>query len=239
MSDGSGSVAERLGSPATLQTTGALGFYCLSYTLSTCPWGIPSSWSPAKTEAGTAHPRLGRPARGAACCQSQPCSVSQLAGRRQRAELPERVIWQPWRSSSHHTRALLVRGLEIIAAYPAGWVECFSCTIGLAYFYWILNIQFQSNSNEFAQGFRSAWLPTLCSRVSKFIFLNNGKITEAFPVRTSASKEPSLPTLLGHMLTAADAVVLIQVPHYSGHGGQANFFHWWKKDRGVEWGGVG
>lgn len=53
---------------------------------------------------------------------------------------------------------------------------------------------------------------TLCSRVSKFIFLNKGKITEAFLVRTSASKEPSPPTLLGHMLTAAEAVVLIQAP---------------------------
>lgn len=46
---------------------------------------------------------------------------------------------------------------------------------------------------------------TLCSGVSKFIFLNKGKITEAFLVRTSASKEPSPPTLLGHMLTAAEA----------------------------------
>lgn len=66
---------------------------------------------------------------------------------------------------------------------------------------------------------------TLCSRVSKFIFLNKGKITEAFLVRTSASKEPSLPTLLGPMLTAAKAIPLIQVPHYSDCGGQANFLH--------------
>lgn len=51
---------------------------------------------------------------------------------------------------------------------------------------------------------------TLCSRVSKFIFLNKGKITKAFLVRTSASKEPSLPTLLGHMPTAVKAVGLIQ-----------------------------
>lgn len=206
--------------------------------LTPCPLALEASPPPgARPRLRQApYPCLGRPARGAADCQSQSCSVSQLAGRRQRAELPERVIWQPWHSSSHHTRALLVRGLEIITAYPAGWVECFSCTIGLAYFYWILNIQFQSNSKECAQGFRSAWLPPLCSRVWKFIILNNGKITEAFPARTSASKEPSVPTPLGHMLTVAEAVVLIQVPHYSGHDGQANFFHWWKKG---EWSGEG
>lgn len=206
--------------------------------LTPCPLALEASPPPgARPRLRQApYPCLGRPARGAADCQSQSCSVSQLAGRRQRAELPERVIWQPWRSSSHHTRALLVRGLEIITAYPAGWVECFSCTIGLAYFYWILNIQFQSNSKECAQGFRSAWLPPLCSRVWKFIILNNGKITEAFPARTSDSKEPSVPTPLGHMLTVAEAVVLIQVPHYSGHDGQANFFRWWKKG---EWSGVG
>lgn len=108
-------------------------------------------------------PCLGRPARGATLCQSQLCSVSQLAGSRRRAALPERVLWQLRCSSSHHTWALLVRGLEIITAYPAGWVECCSCTIRLAYFYWILNIQFQSNSNEFAQGLGSAWLLTFCA----------------------------------------------------------------------------
>lgn len=77
---------------------------------------------------------------------------------------------------------------------------------------------------------------TLGSRVSKFIFLNKGKITEAFLVRTSASKAPSLRTLLGPMLTAAKAVRLIQVPHESGCGGQANFLCGRKKERGVWWG---
>lgn len=81
---------------------------------------LPGSWPPRRQ---AQHPCLGRPARGAASCQSWPCSMSQLAGRRQWAELPERVLWQPWRASSHHTQALLVRGLEIGAAYPAGWVE--------------------------------------------------------------------------------------------------------------------
>lgn len=80
-------------------------------------------------------PCLGRPVRGARSCQSQPRSVSRLAGSRRRAGLPGRVLWQLRRSSSHRTRALLVRGLEIIAAYPAGWVERRSCTIRLAYFY--------------------------------------------------------------------------------------------------------
>lgn len=98
----------------------------------------------------------------------------------------------------------LVLGLEIVVAYPAGWVERCSCTIRLAYFYWILNIQFQSNSNEFAQGLGSVWLPTLSAvGFLKFIFLNKGKLTDAFLVRTIASKEPSLLTLLGHMQTAA------------------------------------
>lgn len=48
----------------------------------------------------------------------------------------------------------------------------------------------------------------LCSRVSKFIFLNKGQITEAFLVGTSASKEPSLPTLSGSTLRATRAVLL-------------------------------
>ena len=77
---------------------------------------------------------------------------------------------------------------------------------------------------------------TLCSRVSKFIFLNKGKITEAFLVKTTASKEPSLPTLLGCMLTAMKAVVLIPVPHCPGRGGQVNFSHRLKTERGADGG---
>ena len=111
-----------------------------------CPFALEASPPPGPQPQLRQAPqhRRGGPARGAASCQSQPCSVSQLAGSRRRAGLPERVLWQPWRSSSHHTRALLVWGLEIIAAYPAGWVECCSCTIRLAYFFiefWISNFK--------------------------------------------------------------------------------------------------
>lgn len=47
----------------------------------------------------------------------------------------------------------------------------------------------------------------------------------SFPCQDSASEEPSLPTLLGHTQTAVEAAELIQLPHYSGHGGQANSSH--------------
>lgn len=77
---------------------------------------------------------------------------------------------------------------------------------------------------------------TLCSRVPKFIFLNKGKLTEASLVRTIASKDPSLLTLLGHIRTAANTAALIQVPHYPSTGGQTNSFRGLKRDKG---GGMG
>lgn len=86
-------------------------------TPSICPRGTPSRWSLAMTEAGPM-PRHGQASErslGRSCwCQSQPCSVSWW---------PESLHWHLRHSSPHPIAAWLVRGLEIIATHPAGWVN--------------------------------------------------------------------------------------------------------------------
>lgn len=161
MSDGSGSAAECLGSPATLQTTGVLGFLLFFWY----PVHVPLRHS-LFLDPGHHRGRHRIPA---------------WAGQQEALRLAKSgpALWVSWQgaggglscqkefSGSPGAHLPITLRLCSSEAWKSvrltqldGW-KCCSCTIGLAYFYWILNIQFQSNSNEFAQGFGSAWLPTL------------------------------------------------------------------------------
>lgn len=136
-------------------------FYCFSDTLSRCPWGIPSSWILATTEAGTAS--LPGQASKRRWVLPKPALLRESAGR------APAVGWVARKSSLAALAHIFPSHSGFASPRPGNqcglpsWMGGNAAAVpsGLAHFYWILNIQFQSNSNEFAQGFGSAWLPTL------------------------------------------------------------------------------
>lgn len=81
-----------------------------------------------------------------------------------------------------------------ISAYPAG-VDTLQLHHQTLLFYWILNMHFQSNSNEFAQGLRSVKL--LIPSAAGFLNLKHLKAGDrigAFNVRTDTHEEPAKQT---------------------------------------------
>lgn len=232
VSDGSGSAVECWEVQPLCKPLECWDFICFSWYLSRCPWAFPSSWILATMEAGAAS-LPGQASRALRVCQAQPCSVSQLKSRRW-AELPERVLWQPSSLCIFPSpQALLVQGLEINRPHPAGWVRSQLYHRGWLIFieFWISNFKAIQTIKDLPKASdQRGW--ALSAAGSKFIFSKQrGKIYRSFPCPGPAPpKEPSPPTLLGHMLTAAKE--LIQAcffrPHWS-----SKLPPWIERDRGV------
>lgn len=111
-----------------------------------------------------------------------------------------------------------------ISAYPAGG-DMLQLHHQTLLFYWILNMQFQSNSNEFAQGLRSVKL--LIPSAAGFLNLKHLKTGDrigAFNIRTDTHEKPPKQTWLCPILARKELYGFQPNSHNStGNNGKFHF----------------